>query len=61
MAIDGKSVATGRIERTVVATFPWVGSEVGKDIGEPLTGEYQAPFAFEGNIEKVEIDIARSD
>ncbi len=61
MRIDGKEVARQKMERTIPITLAWDESE---DIGsDTLTGvndaDYRVPFAFNGTIEKITLDIQR--
>jgi arylsulfatase len=61
MRIDGKEVAREKMEKTIPLTLAWDESQ---DIGsDTLTGvddsDYQVPFAFNGTIEKITLDIQR--
>jgi arylsulfatase len=61
MRIDGKEVARQKMEKTIPITLAWDESQ---DIGsDTLTGvnddDYQVPFAFNGTIEKITLDIQR--
>jgi arylsulfatase A-like enzyme len=57
--VNGKQVATGRIERTQFAVFSAdEGADVGADEGTPVTEAYKVPFKFTGTIAKVTVDIA---
>ena len=55
--INGKKVGEGRIEKTVPARFGIDTFGVGMDTGSPVSNTYKPPFAFNGKIEKVEIDL----
>jgi arylsulfatase A-like enzyme len=56
--VDGKSVATGRIEQTQCCAFSAdEGADVGADEGTPVTEAYQVPFKFIGKIDKVTIEL----
>ncbi|HEY6487400.1 MAG TPA: arylsulfatase [Candidatus Cybelea sp.] len=58
MSADGTTIAQGRLERTIPIQFSLgEGLDVGMDIGSPVDFTYELPFAFEGTIEKVEIDL----
>ena len=57
--VDGKIVATGRIERTL--PFRLAVDETldcGEDTGTPVTEDYRMPFSFTGEIKKVVIDLS---
>ena len=56
--VNGKKVATGRIERTqCCALSADEGADVGADEGTPVTEAYKVPFKFTGKIAKVTIDL----
>lgn len=56
--VDGKRVASGRIERTQFGAFSAdEGADVGADEGTPVTEAYKVPFKFSGKIAKVTIDL----
>jgi arylsulfatase len=56
--VNGKSVATGRIDQTQCCIFSAdEGADVGADEGTPVAAAYQVPFKFTGKIDKVTIDL----
>ena len=56
--VNGKSVATGRIEKTQPAMFSAdEGADVGADEGTAVTKAYEIPFKFTGKINKVTIEL----
>ncbi|WP_198520252.1 hypothetical protein [Flavobacterium sp. 5] len=56
--VDGKSVASGDIPRTVPSRFSADETlDVGEDFGTPVTRDYDVPFIFKGKIDKVTVDI----
>jgi arylsulfatase len=56
--VNGKQVATGRIDRTQCCTFSAdEGADVGADEGTPVTEAYKVPFKFTGKIGKVTIEL----
>jgi hypothetical protein len=56
--VNGKSVATGRIERTQCCAFSAdEGADVGADEGTPVTEDYKVPFKFTGKIDQVTIEL----
>jgi hypothetical protein len=60
LSADGKQVAKGRIEATMPYRFS--GDEtfdVGEDTGTPVSEDYDVPFKFTGQIEKVAVDLGQ--
>jgi arylsulfatase A-like enzyme len=58
LLVDGKSVATGRIEDTQCCVFSAdEGADVGADEGTPVTEDYKVPFKFTGKIDTVTIEL----
>jgi arylsulfatase A-like enzyme len=56
--VNGKNVATGRIDQTQCCAFSAdEGADVGADEGTPVTEAYQVPFKFTGKIDKVTIEL----
>lgn len=56
----GKTVAGGRIERSVPIQFAiFEGLDIGLDTGSPVDWTYKLPFKFTGKIEKVTIDLGK--
>jgi len=56
--VDGKQVASGRIEKTQQGAFSAdEGADVGADEGTPVVESYGVPFKFTGRIEKITIDL----
>ena len=56
--VNGKTVATGRIEHTQCCAFSAdEGADVGVDEGTPVTEDYKVPFKFTGKIAKVTIEL----
>jgi arylsulfatase A-like enzyme len=56
--VNGKPVATGRIDQTQCCAFSAdEGADVGADEGTPVTEAYQVPFKFTGKIARVTIDL----
>lgn len=56
--VNGKTVATGRIERTQCCFYSAdEGTDVGADEGTPVTEAYKVPFKFTGKIRKVMIEL----
>jgi arylsulfatase len=56
--VNGKNVATGRIDQTQCCAFSAdEGADVGADEGTPVTEDYHVPFKFTGKIDRVTIDL----
>jgi arylsulfatase len=58
--VDGKEAATGTVSRTVPAAFTASETlDVGVDLGSPVSLHYheRAPFRFEGEIERVTVEL----
>ncbi|MGY4303926.1 arylsulfatase A-like enzyme [Bradyrhizobium sp. USDA 4369] len=56
--VDGRAVATGRIERTQFGVFSAdEGADVGVDEGTPVTEAYKVPFRFTGKIGRVTVEV----
>ena len=56
LLIDGKPCGTTRLERTVPRVFARESFDIGMDLNSPV-GDYEAPFAFTGTLERVEIEL----
>ena len=61
LKVDGKEVATHKMERTIPTTLQWDESfDIGSDTGTPVCDEdYQCPFAFTGKLNKLTLKIDR--
>ena len=61
LKIDGKAVATNKMERTLPLIMQWDENlDVGSDTGTPVDdADYQVPFAFTGKIDKITLTIDR--
>ena len=58
--INGKKVATGRIERTIPFIFGAETADVGEDLYTPVTSDYaKGNNKFTGRIGKVTIDLKK--
>lgn len=56
--VNGRNVATGRIERTQCCGFSAdEGADVGADEGTPVTEAYKVPFKFSGKISQVTVEL----
>jgi hypothetical protein len=61
LKVDGKTVATLKLEHTVPLTLQWDETfDIGSDTGTPVEDrDYQVPFKFTGKIDKLTIAIDR--
>jgi arylsulfatase len=58
LLVNGKNVASGRIDRTQCCGFSAdEGADVGADEGTPVTEAYKVPFKFTGKISGVTIEL----
>jgi arylsulfatase A-like enzyme len=58
MTANGKTIAEGRLERTVPVQFSiGEGLDIGMDGGSPVDFTYPLPFAFTGTIDKVTVEL----
>jgi arylsulfatase len=56
--VNGKKVATGRVEKTQFAVYSAdEGADVGSDEGTPVTEAYKVPFKFTSKITQVTIEL----
>jgi arylsulfatase len=54
MQVDGKTVATGRIERTLAFRLSLDETlDCGEDTGTPVSEDYHTPFKFTGELKQV--------
>jgi N-sulphoglucosamine sulphohydrolase, C-terminal len=58
LEVNGTKVAEGKMKATVAGRFGIDTFGIGEDTGQPVTSDYQPPFKFTGEIEKVQIDAA---
>ena len=57
LSVDGEQVAQEKLDATVPGRFGIDTFGIGLDTGQPVTTDYEAPFAFTAEIEQVEIAI----
>jgi arylsulfatase len=61
LLINGKSVATGRLEHTVPAVFTaYACMDIGRDNEKPVSLTYKSPFPFTGTIKEVRFELQPS-
>jgi len=62
ISINGKKVASGRIERTIPFLFGVETADVGMDLYTPVTSDYaKGNNKFTGKIDKVTIDLKKTN
>ena len=61
LKVDGKVVATQKMERTIPITLQWDETfDVGSDTGTPVDDrDYQVPFRFNGRLAKLTLSLDR--
>ena len=59
LSINGKKVGEQRIEKTVEARFGIDTFGLGADTGLPVSNTYKPPFAFNGEVTEVTIDLGK--
>jgi hypothetical protein len=59
LQVDGKEVATQKMERTIPVTLQWDETfDVGADTGTPVDDQdYQVPFKFTGTLAKLTVEV----
>jgi len=58
LQVDGKTVATGRIERTLPFRLSLDETlDCGEDTGTPVSEDYQTPFKFTGELKQVTVSL----
>jgi arylsulfatase A-like enzyme len=58
LMVDGKAVASGRIERTLPFRLSLDETlDCGEDTGTPVAEEYKVPFKFTGELKKVTVNL----
>jgi len=56
--VDGKTVATGRIERTLAFRISLDETlDCGEDTGTPVSEDYRVPFKFTGEVKRATISL----
>ncbi len=62
ISVDGKQVAQGRIGATMPVRFSFDETfDIGEDTGTPVSEDYEVPFKFTGQIEKVVVSLKPAD
>ena len=61
LSVDGKKLAEGRIANTMPVRFSFDETfDVGEDTGTPVNEDYDVPFKFTGEIEKVVVNLGEA-
>jgi arylsulfatase len=55
--VNGKQTGNGRVEKTVPLRYSVEPFDVGRDTVSPVSKDYKVPFAFQGRIEQVTIEV----
>jgi arylsulfatase len=55
--INGKETGRGRVDKTVPFRYSVEPFDVGRDTVSPVTADYKVPFAFQGRIEQVTVEV----
>ena len=55
--VNGKETGKGRVAKTVPFRYSVEPFDVGRDTVSPVTEDYKVPFAFQGRIEHVTIEV----
>lgn len=57
LRVDGRQVASGRIERTIPFKFGGDDATIGRDAGTAVSDDYQLPFAYGGKLDSVVVEL----
>jgi arylsulfatase len=58
LSVDGKAIASGRIERTLGGKYALDSSlNIGEATGSPVSEDYQVPFKFTGTLDQLTITL----
>ncbi len=58
LTVDGKEVGKGHVEKTTPFKYSLSeNQDIGSDTGTPVTYDYTTPFAFDGKLEEVTVEI----
>jgi arylsulfatase len=57
LSVNGEKVAKATMESTVITRYGLDTFGIGADTGQPVTFDYEPPFAFAGTIDQVTIDL----
>jgi hypothetical protein len=55
---NGKKIGSGRVEKTAGYKYSlYEGQDIGEDSGSPVDFDYTPPFKFNGEIQKLTLDL----
>jgi hypothetical protein len=57
LLVNGKETGKGRVAKTVPFRYSVEPFDVGRDTVSPVTEDYKVPFAFQGRIEHVTVEV----
>ena len=55
--VDGKETGSGRIGKTVPGRYSVEPFDIGRDTVSPVSKDYKVPFAFQGRIDQVTVEL----
>ncbi len=55
--VNGKETGSGRVEKTVPFRYSVEPFDIGRDTVSPVSPDYKVPFAFQGRIEQVTVEV----
>jgi arylsulfatase len=60
LSVDGKTVGSGKVDLTTPFKYSLSeNQDVGSDTGTPVVYDYQTPFAFEGKLDEVVVELGK--
>lgn len=59
ISVNGKEVASGRVEQTISWTGVGESFDIGKDTGDPVALDYQGHDRFNGTLRKLELKLSK--
>jgi arylsulfatase A-like enzyme len=58
LSVDGKTVGTGKVDQTTPFKYSLSeNQDIGSDTGSPVVYDYQSPFAFQGQLDEVTVEL----
>jgi arylsulfatase len=58
LSVDGKTVGSGKVDQTTPFKYSLSeNQDIGSDTGTPVVYDYQAPFAFQGQLGEVVVEL----